>query len=485
MNRPAGTRVQGNPAPEPGGETSVRDSGPAPHSASSSGRAWSLVHLAFLLPILGGTLVLVRGSASEPLDPTAPTTLVAVLLAALGWLGTLAVARRVPDSPALIASLIAGCVSLRLAWLFVTPGLSDDLERYVWEGGLVSQGVSPYDHAPEAPELTGFRVLWRETWEGVNHREVAAAYPPGVQLANALVVGLAGGPARAQRARLALRAFYALCDVGVALALLRLLALRGRPLALASAWAWSPLVGLESAGSGHLDALGVLCLVAALVACARRRAGRGVALLVLGGATKILPLALLPFALRESRRPALAALQALGVAAAVLGAFALWTGAFPVLAGLNDYALRWESFSLVHRWIEPLLGERLARDGSWNDPRRLVRGFELLLWLALGFLAWRRRLDLPRTAGLLVAGFLLLTPTLHPWYLLWIVPFLALRPSLAWTALVAAAPLLYWPLEGWRTEAVWVEPGWLWPGVGGGFLGLLLLEQGWRRWRSR
>ena len=62
-----------------------------------------------------------------------------------------------------------------------------------------------------------------------------------------------------------------------------------------------------------------------------------------------------------------------------------------------------------------------------------------------------------------MGGFLLLTPTLHPWYLAWIVPFLALRPMLGWSLLVALAPLLYWPLARWRAEGVWSEPGWLWP----------------------
>ena len=76
------------------------------------------------------------------------------------------------------------------------------------------------------------------------------------------------------------------------------------------------------------------------------------------------------------------------------------------------------------------------------------------------------------------AAFLVLTPTLHPWYLTWIVPFLALRQSRAWIWLAAVAPLLYWPLEGWRTEAVWHEPLWLWPLVAVPFWALLLFPSG-------
>ena len=154
--------------------------------------------------------------------------------------------------------------------------------------------------------------------------------------------------------------------------------------------------------------------------------------------------------------------------------FALLTGHAPGLGGIREYAFRWESFSLLHRWIEPLLARRFEYDEAWSDPRRLAR--ELGLWLGLGLWAWWRRLELPRVAALLIGGFLVLTPTLHPWYLSWIVPFLALRPALAWSTLVAAAPLLYWPVRGWRTQGVWIEPVWLFPLLGGLFWTLSLYE---------
>src|SRR6185295_15533595 len=166
--------------------------------------------------------------------------------------------------------------------------------------------------APRDPELAPYQERWKETFERVNHPEVSAAYPPLVQAVNAAVVSLAGGPVPPERARLALRVCFTACDLGVTLVLLALLRRRGSPMAQAAVWAWSPLVALEFAGSGHLDALGILFLVLALSFAAgelardrvqeESRSPRwAIVWLVAGAATKLLPGALLPFALRRSK----------------------------------------------------------------------------------------------------------------------------------------------------------------------------------------
>jgi hypothetical protein len=413
---------------------------------------------------------------------TSPVELGALALAAGGWACAVFLARGIPDSGALLVVLASGALALRLAFLGVEPGLSDDVHRYVWEGALVGAGVDPYAAPPAAAELEPFQRRFEETYRGVNHPGVRAAYPPLAQVVNAGVVAAAGGAERPARARFLLRAFYASCDLLVCVPLVWLLERARLPRMLLVAWAWNPWVALEFAGSAHLDSLAILCLVGAL-ACFPRfergssgRSALGLAFLAAGGALKLLPAALAPFALRQTPRPIAGALVlALCLVLCVLP-FALLTGHAPGPGGLGEYALGWESFSLLHRGIEPLFARCFRYDLTWSDPRRLARALELVLWLGLGAIAWWRRLELPRAAGLLVGGFLVLTPTLHPWYLAWIVPFLALRPTLAWTLLVAAAPLLYWPVEGWRARRVWEEPAWLFPLLGGAFWLTLALK---------
>jgi hypothetical protein len=423
-------------------------------------------------------------------DLSSPAAWCALVLGSGGWACALVLARGLGDSTALLVVIAVGALALRLAFLAAHSDLSDDVHRYVWEGALVCEGVDPYAGAPSSPELARYRERWPAIFVRVNHPQVRAAYPPLAQAVNAGLVAAAGGAERPARARLFLRLFYASCDLLACVPLGWILARTKRPRALLVAWAWNPWVAFEYAGAAHLDSLAILCTLLALACFARRdvpsalRSGLGLAFLAAGAATKLLPAALAPFALRHVRRPRLDVLVfGIGLVVATLP-FALLTGRAPGFGGIREYAFRWESFSLLHRALEPLFARCFDYDEAWSDPRRLARALELVVWSGLGALAWARRFPLERAAAWLVGGFLVLTPTLHPWYLTWIVPFLALRPSLAWSALAAGAPLLYWPVEGWRTRSVWQEPAWLFPLVGGLFWTLLACDA-WRLRRAR
>ena len=87
---------------------------------------------------------------------------------------------------------------------------------------------------------------------------------------------------------------------------------------------------------------------------------------------------------------------------------------------------------------------------------------------------WFRRFE-PIDAGLWLFGaFLVLTPVLHPWYVIWVLPFAALRGAWPWFVFAAFTPLAYLPREGWWREGVWQPAGWI-PWVEWGSLALAAL----------
>src|SRR5688572_18544631 len=430
MNGSGWPGVHGNPAPvEEGPALFPREGRNAP-AETWGAREVGLV--ACLLPLLAGVWTWVAWGAD---GVTFRAAWVALALGAGGWVAALFLARGARESAALLLVVASGAAALRLPFLAAEPELSDDVHRYVWEGALVGAGVDPYAHPPDAPELAPYRERWPETSAKVDHRGVGAAYPPLAQAVHAGLVAAAGGAEHHDRARTFLRLFYATCDLLVCVPLAWLLARARRSRALLVAWAWNPWVAFEFAGSGHLDALAILCLVGGL-ACLPRRVPTGgfpfasaLALLAAGGAVKVLPAALFPFVLRRTHRPLRWGFVFVLACALACLPFVLSTGSLPGSGGLDEYAFRWESFSLFHRGLEPQFARVFEYDRSWSDPRRLARAVEIALWLGLGAYAWRRRFGPARAAMLLVGGWLVLSPVLHPWYLTWIVPFLALRPS--------------------------------------------------------
>jgi len=139
-----------------------------------------------------------------------------------------------------------------------------------------------------------------------------------------------------------------------------------------------------------------------------------------------------------------------------------------LFTGLRTYAGHWRFNDLLFRHI-----------AAWTGPDGARQAVAVLFGLTALALA-ARKVDLPTSAFVLVGAFLLLTPTLHPWYALWIVPFLALRKDAAWLLLTGLVPLSYHILIRYISEGVWVEAEWVRWAEFGPFAALWVGERVWR-----
>ena len=335
----------------------------------------------------------------------------------------------------------------RATLLWRSPDLSEDLYRYAWDGHLSASSVSPYAYAPDDPRLTPLR---NADWAASAHRDARTVYPPAAQ-ALFRVAALTGRP------RLALKVAFAVADLAIVVLLARF---EGGAFA-AALYAAFPLPVFESAGMGHLDSLGVALLLAALLYLNGKRRSAAGAAAALSVMVKYFSLfAILPLVRRG--RLAFAA-PFLGVAAA-LWLWASAAGATPA-AGLANFATRWSGNSVVYPVVEaavdrlrlaPRAKETYAR---WKAPRPQKPWMErvwpffypelfarAILAAALGIglfaIAAGRSAAVPAVFASL-ALFLLISPVLHPWYVLWLLPFAALRRDPAFLYLAAAAPFGY------------------------------------------
>ena len=103
----------------------------------------------------------------------------------------------------------------------------------------------------------------------------------------------------------------------------------------------------------------------------------------------------------------------------------------------------------------------------------------LLAWWA--WLLWRAR-SFESFLGPAVAGLLLLSPVVHPWYLVWLAPFcaLAVGSGRIWGSILLAWPLVAWvayvPRPEFLRSGVWTPAPWVaWIEYAPVWLGLVIV----------
>ncbi|MFN7971867.1 MAG: hypothetical protein U0166_05895 [Acidobacteriota bacterium] len=415
----------------------------------------------------------------------------ALAMAIAAYLAIVPVLLRAAPAAAPRRILVGAALLARTTLLPATPSLSDDVYRYLWDGRMLREGINPYRYAPGDEALERFRD---PAWQRINYPELPTIYPPAAQIlfAAASPFGLPG-------LKLAMAAGEGLLVLGIR-ALLRE---RGLPEHLVLVYALHPLPIVEVFHSGHLEAVPVAGLCWALVFASRGRPGTSGAFWGAAIVAKFFPLCLVPQALRTLR-----VRGGLAIAAVVASLYAPFLGAGRnVFRSLWEYGTRW-------RWYDSIFGLILWTTGKLHlgeaaqavvarldaatygtairEPVRalyaiaydgfVARAIDGLAFAAVLAIVFRRRLALHDAALAAGAAFVLLTPSLHPWYMLWVLPWLCLRFSWGLAVLGALVPLSYSTfLAGPAIAGHWSEPFLLKVATFATTAVLLLFDA--RRWR--
>lgn len=343
-------------------------------------------------------------------------------------------------------------ILFRLSLLLVPPYFSDDLYRYLWDGHVqVHGGINPYRYAPADPAL---RALAGDLRARVNHPEIPTIYPPYAQLFFAAISALGGSP-------ILLKGFLILFDLGIVLTLLAMLRRAGLPEGRILVYAWCPLVLSEVAGNGHLDALAIFLLILGIRLIIVGRPGVSTFALGLAAGVKLVPILTFPVLARKVPRR----FWAIPFAVLTAGYFVYLGAGMGALGGLRQYAERWQHNDSLFRVLLGILEaihptEPLKAMIAWLQARidapdlidllyhyvypvYLARLASALLLLAFASYLVRIRVEPIRGAFLILAGGLLLSPTVHPWYVLYLMPFLVLIPSRGWILFSGLVSLSY------------------------------------------
>ncbi len=367
--------------------------------------------------------------------------------------------------------IIGFAILFRLTLLPTIPSLSDDIYRYNWEGRVQRAGWSPYEFPPSAPELTFLRD---ETYPLINHNAVPTIYPPLTQISFRVGTYLADGirytiphlasplkgeefsnPLALQRERVGVRdglavavlsqkAVFLFFDALTIYVLLALLRQRGIPEKNILLYAWNPLVVIEFSGSGHNDSLGIFYLLVGLLCWERGKSIWATFGFAASFLSKYLSVLLVPFFLWKKKWKELG-IWALFVMAGLVPFCFCWM----MVHGATHYAARWQfngSFYVILDKLSPK-----PEWAKWTAAAMLG-----IVAAALG----RSQKDILRLSYLLVSASLLLAPTVHPWYFVWIIPFLCFYPHPAFLVWNLTIILSYTVWRRYSHDAVWdLHPG--------------------------
>ena len=367
----------------------------------------------------------------------------------------------------LLPGLLLAGLLLRLMWLGSEPIYEDDSYRYFFDGAMVANGLNPYDHTPadalpnelfsladelieaeETPVDPTFVILQGIAETGpvdrVAYPYVKTIYPPVSQAFFALHHMLAAWSLDAWRLILLL------VDMVSLVLLAKLARVYGKPTWGTLIFWLNPLVITETMNAGHMDALLIPFLVGTALLVHHQKYGwAGVALAGAVG-VKLWPVLLAPLVfarLLKSPGRLIAAVVPFVVLSGLL-VLPQVIAKLDATSGLAAYAEFWQVNAFLFSLLEQLLAT--VSDESGLLARLLVAGFVGLLVIKL---SWRSlqadTRSLAESCLLVTAALYLLSPTGYPWYFIWLIPWLVVRPSPALLLLTVLLPLydLRYPLS--------------------------------------
>ena len=354
-----------------------------------------------------------------------------------------------PDSPtAFTPWIILGFAALFHFTMLLTPQpLSNDLYRYTWDGHILANGINPFTYAPAADELAVFRD---SNWELIFNRDIPTGYPPLTEILFAAnhLLGLD---------QFGLRLLSVLSSLGVSATLMKILCQMGEDERKTIVYAWSPLVALEFGNSGHFDAIAILALSLAFLMHVKCKSNGTALFLALGGGVKFFPALLVPI---WGRRWGWRSWSIF-----VLVSLLLWlpflSGGSP-FKGLGVFASLGDFNASLSGVIQIVWGIILGPSAAQGATRLSVMVVLVVVGIILIRKTWRSvgsKADW-QFAMLLMGWSLLLSPVVHPWYICWMLAFIAVEWEVSWLVLSGSIIFARYVYLDFEAIGIWREAAW-------------------------
>ena len=338
------------------------------------------------------------------------------------------------DYRAFLLVIILGFTG-RALFLFYPPG--NDIYRYIWEGYIQHQGFNPYIHAPDDPALAPIaNGHLYSIWKSINHKSLSAIYPPLSLLIFRLLAGFKPDP-------MFFKIFMVLVDVLLMIILALIIKIKKLPVKQLLLYACNPLVILFIAGEGHIDGIQAFFLFTAILFFCWHKDFAGFLSLGLSVIVKYFSAVTIPFWITAKYR-----LKWMIVFLPLILFMPFSDAGSDMVRSLVSFGTHLhynDSFFALLRWL-------------FGNSASLVGVVLFLIGLTWIFLCVY---DSMRGVYVACGLLLVLLPTLHPWYLILIAPFMIFFPSKAWLWLQLAMVFTFPVLAVDYQTGIFQENHWL------------------------
>ena len=319
--------------------------------------------------------------------------------------------------------IAAYAVAFRLIGFVGQPIYEDDFYRYMWDGRAFALTGNPYQHPPAASfGDDGVPPEFDEILSRINFPELPTIYGPACQLVFLLSYWMSPGELWP------MKLLFLAADLGLLWVLWKILG----PAVGLVLYAWSPLLVKEIAFTSHTDVLAAFLLFAGMERLAARRPGVAAGLLGLAVSARFFVILLIPALLWRQRARIWAIFTAVLLAMYLPFAVRGSSDAASVITFASGWEFNSFAFAVLREWFGGT-GGRVA-----------------CAVLFMAFYVWWFRKNAGTAMGtamvrgdLLLAALFLISPVVNPWYLVLLVPFLALQPSFWGITAVTTVLLAY------------------------------------------
>lgn len=325
--------------------------------------------------------------------------------------------------------------------------LSDDVYRYIWDGRVQHHHINPFQYPPESEHLQSLRD--DVVYPLINHKQYNTIYPPVSQFFFYTANFITG------ERLIGYKALLFIIDMILWLCLLVLLDDRKKSLI----YFISPLVIIEIYVGMHIDILGISLLIVALLCFKKQKFYVAIICLCLSILVKYISVVAVPVFFIEyykmvHRRYQGAVhkittdliIKSLVFFFVLLGPFVWYYNAgVLVFKQLGTYTMFWEFNGFVYTHLKMLFSH-------YTGYIKII-----LIMGGLTYIYRHKTLNFSEKVMYSLFFTLLLSATLYPWYLLWIIPFMVLSMKKSIVFLTGVIYLSYQVLIDYKIQGVWKE----------------------------